>query len=148
MPKFGQLVDTDVWEATARTLTDFSAEEIFDIPLVDDEYASLIPISSATANTFGSSVEISSDVGEGKRLLYVTFTEVGGAEMENLMLEFGDAADGAGNVVARLHSPNCGITGGYVIPLFKSLADNSALHVRVKDEQSWAISYGIGVQIA
>lgn len=147
MPKFGELLATDVWAAAARTLTDISAEEIFDLPVADDHYMAIQPLSSATADTFGSSVQISADVGAGKRLLHMTIIQNGNVWLDKIQVEFRDAADGAGNLVGLAHFGNMVNQSAYTLPLFLALADNSALHARVKDNETSANTFDIGVQI-
>lgn len=148
MPKFGELVDTDVWAVASRTLTDFSAEEIFDLPAVDDHYGNIYVSSSATADTFGSSTQASADVGTGKRLILVIVTSTSATRPDSVEIEFRDAANGGGNLVGRVLMGQPHANHAFVFPVFIALADSSALHVRAKDTEALAITYKLAVHIA
>ena len=137
MPKFGELLATDVWAAAARTLTDISAEEIFDLPEIDSTYPGKTVTSSATADTFGSWAELVADVGVGKRLLGIVIG-LATAATAHVEVEIGEGESGSesaitrGNVSALVMSP-AGVGGPIFIPLWRTLTDNARLSARIRD---------------
>ncbi len=152
MPKFGDLLATDVWAAAARTLTDFSAEEIFDLPIMDSIYPGVALTSSASANTFGSWVEISADIGVGKRLIAVSvvFTDTNGTVFE---IEIGEGANPNEAAVARVEgSMYMGSAAGFENPavfyLWKSLTDNARITARVKDGEAAGRVFWVAAMVA
>ena len=142
-----------IWAAATRTLTDFSAEEIFDLPIFDSVYGIVLPASSATADQFGSWVQISADVGTGKRLLYIAVISESPTTSVGWELEIGEGGSGSEAAVARIegvayHASTVGWVPGYLYPVFKSLTDNARLTVRVRDNKSVAYQYDVQVMIA
>ena len=147
-PKVGTVekeqIRDSVWAASSRLLTDFSAEEILDLPALTATYPGVLVSSSATANAFGDWVEIVANVGTSKRLIYIVFNSVnttarswnyeigeGAVGSEATLTAFSGILDGVGALIPR------------VIRLDRSLSDNARLVVRVKDTIAVALAYSI-----
>lgn len=146
-------ISRGVWGAGNRTLTDISAEEIFDLPLMDSTYAAKTAASAAGADTFGSWSELVADVGAGKRLLYVVILPQNINASARWEIEFGEGAGGSESTVARLWGVTYAVSNvGYIVPLhftlFKSLSDNARLSARARDQSGSALAYQIAVMIA
>lgn len=139
MPKFGVLIATDVWEAAARTLTDFSAEELFDLPILDAFVPSGMGFiqSSGTADAFGSWVELVADVGVGKRLIALTIRMGASTTVE---IEVGEGVSGSEVAIAR-HAGAFNEAAGFILPFWKSLTDNARLALRTRDAESSVKAY-------
>ncbi|KKK73424.1 hypothetical protein LCGC14_2893960 [marine sediment metagenome] len=170
MPRFGELMAVDVWAAATRVLTagtnlnniaaadvwavatrdltDISIEEVFDLPIVDDTYGAIDVNSAASVDGFGSSLQVSADVGTGKRLLFLLLSQDAASAISKVQIEFRDTSAGSGNLVAIVNAGWVISSTGYVVPIYRSLTDNSALHVRVKDSNGGALGYRLGVAIA
>jgi len=150
MPKFGTDIAptaAEIWAAATRTLTDFSAEEIFDLPIFDDTYAQVSPTSSATADTYGSWAQFSADIGVGKRLLFVVIRNDNDTTIINGELEIGEGASGSEAAVARVLYT----IGGWaqlVFPVWKSLTDNARIACRCKDNEAEAIRLCVHPMVA
>ncbi len=151
MPRFGELLDTDVWAAATRTLTAFAAEEIFDLPAIDDAYPKVLALSSAVVDTFGSWVEISADVGTGKRLVALSISPwTGLSEAQSADIEIGEGAAGSEAAITHVPIPSGSSISTSRVPvyLWRALTDNARLSVRVKDEDAAANNYSISPYIA
>ena len=157
MPKVGTVekaqISAAVWAESARTLTDFSAEEIFDLPLMDSIYPGVAVYSSATANAFGSWVQLSADVGVGKRLIGAVFGISYTALQALFEVEFGEGASAAEVAVARVEGVSDYVTAAgwkstISFPIWKSLSDNARLSVRVRDNVASAYIYLVSVMVA
>ena len=174
MPRFGELLPADVWAAVTRTLTnpsgvwsdatrtltnpsgvwsdatpvltDFSAQDLFDLPIMDSTYQVAGISSAASADAFGSWVELVADVGSGKRLLYVVvFCRATG--VVNVECELGEGAAASEVAVARVQAA-LNVNELIVIPVFRSLTDSARLSARIRDENAGAINYTVKVMIA
>lgn len=149
MPKFGELLGTDVWAAAARTLTDFSAEEIFDLPIIDSfSSASKVTVtSSGTANAYGSWVQILADVGAGKRLIFVGLrTDV--ATSKGVELEIGQGAGGSEVAITRVPTVAASWLAQAPVYLWLALADNIRLSCRIRDDSASADAFELAVGMA
>lgn len=152
MPRFGALQASAVWAATTRTLTDFSAEEIFDLPIFTEFYPDAAVSSAALANTFGSWTQLLADVGTGKRLVFLVLDFRSGLSTP-WEVEIGEGASGSEAAVARAcgrvdwHS-SAGFKGIVVVPLWKSLTDNARISARAKDDSNAAVEYGVVLLVA
>lgn len=152
-PRFGELLPADVWAASARTLTDISAEEIFDLPDLDSGYATVQPTSGAGVDLFGAWVEISADIGAGKRIIGATVMCLG-AVSPLYELEFGEGAAGAEARITRVAARvtwQTSFTGPNQllhVPLWRSLTNNARLSCRVRDNDAGAVSYQLTVLTA
>lgn len=140
MPRFGDLLSTDVWAAATRTLSDFSAEEIFDLPLLSTTYQAQLVTSAASVDGFGSWVQLSADIGAGKRLIGVYVTQAGGSSLQ-WEVEIGEGGSGSEAAVARvagsfLVADNTGHRAPIYIPVWKSLTDNARISTRARDQRS------------
>lgn len=152
MPKFGTDIAptaAEVWEATARTLTDISIEEIFDLPELTTRYPRTSVNTSGTANTFGAWGQISADVGTGKRLLGCLIGMASGVANVSLEIEFGVGASGSEVAITRLTLPH--YTSTYSIqgwiPLYRAITDGARLSVRAKDTASATLAVGVAVMV-
>ena len=148
MPKFGEIVATDVWAAAARTLTDFSAEEIFDLPIFDDIDTMAVD-SGAGSAVFGAWTQISADVGVGKRLLWL-FVGATTATGYHIDIEVGSGASGSEVAIGRavINEIESANASAIRIPFWLALADNIRLSIRVRDNNVGALEYTIGANIA
>lgn len=167
MPRFGEMQAADPWSAATRTLTnpsgvfsdatrtltDISAEEIFDLPIADDTYAvTPNPSSGAAAGTYGAWTLATADVGAGKRLLWIALIPIHSAQL-TFEVELGEGAAGSEAAVARVISvigtiSAVGHRPTQIFYLWKSLSNNARLSVRVKDEEVLALQYAIRVGLA
>ena len=152
MPRFGALQATDVWAAAARTLTDISAEEIFDLPALTTTYPNAEPLSAAEANAFGSWVQISANIGTGKRLILATVTPAQAASPA-WELEIGEGASGSEVAVTKVSGVNINLSAAgqaspLVFPLWKSLTDGARISCRVKDDSPSALAYEVVLMVA
>lgn len=165
VPELGEIQTVDIWTAPARTLTNpsgvfndatrtlsaFDAAALFDLPIADSLYGEYKPFSSANPNTFGAWVEISADIGVGKRLAgFVIAPDHDTATAWEV--EFGEGALGAETPVARGFgamrvSTVAGIIPQLYIPLWVKLSDNARLSVRVRDQIASALAYFICPQV-
>ena len=136
-----------VWAQAARTLTDLSAEEIFDLPIFDSTYDPPSVSSDGVADTFGAWVELVADVGTGRRLLYAV---VAGEQANSVEIEFGEGAGGSEVAVARcqLLTAVIGVTQSRVLPLWRSLTDNARLSAHVQDSTAGVIAYRVAAALA
>lgn len=146
-PRFGELLPATVWAAAARTLTDISAEEIFDLPAFDDNYVSASPVTGGSADTYGAWVLISADVGVGKRLIGCSFVVGGAGASRPVEFEFGEGTSGNEVAVARLILSIQEYRWG-TFPLWKSLTDNARLTVRAKGSVAGARTHFASAMIA
>lgn len=142
----------EIWAASARTLTDFSAEELFDLPSYTSGYPATALTSSATAHTFGAWVEIAADVGVGKRLIgiVVAFTDTNASAWE---IELGEGGGGSEAAVALMSgtfvfASAVGEQPGIFYPIWKSLSDNARLSARVKDTEAAGRGFRVVALIA
>ena len=139
-----------IWANANRLLSDISAEEIFDLPIFDSTYALASPASSGTADTFGSWVQISADVGVGRRLLYVVIgvlNSLGGSNHGEM--EFGEG--GAGSEAAVTRAQFLGVQTDHqqiVVPLWRALTDNARLSVRARDSVASAYTFRVVAALA
>ena len=133
MPKFGELLPTDVWAASARTLTDFSAEDIFDLPSLDNTYNYAVPATSVSADTFGAWAEIVANVGVGKRLIAVVVRNDAAVSPAIIQFEIGEGAAAAEAAITRFTAVlGAAASASHVVYLWRSLTDNARLSVRAK----------------
>ncbi len=147
-----QKVATAIWAEPARTLTDFSAEKLFDLPELTSPYPYTTLTSSVSANVFGSWVEIIADVGVGKRLIAATWSTDLNANQAN-QVEFGEGASGSEIAITRATKPFIVVGTGAIYPIWshdfwRSLTDNARLSVRVKDDLAAGKNYFLTVQVA
>lgn len=152
MPKFGELLAADVWTPATRTLTDFSAEEIFDLPAMTGKYPSASASSGAGVGTFGVWSEVLADVGSGKRLIGLTMA-YNAAVSVYWLLEIGEGGSGSEAAITEVASPanvfsGAGFVQGVFVPLWKSLTDNARLAIRIKDTNGSARNYQMGFMYA
>jgi len=139
MPRFGHVSAADVWAAGTRTLTDLSAEEIFDLPALDafapsgQGYVE----SAAPADQFGAWVELVADVGAGKRLIELSVRPDSSTAAE---IEIGEGASGSEVAIARSQAMT---QAGHTqrIQFWKSLTDNARLAARARDAEATAKAY-------
>lgn len=157
MPKVGTVekeqIRDSVWAASARTLTAFNAQALFDLPIMDSVYPCVTSIASGTANVFGSWVQISADVGVGKRLIGAEITPGYGVGVSAFEIEFGEGAAGAEVAIARISGKGyCASSAAYrpmyCYPLWKSLSTNVRLSVRVRNDTANAYGYDVAALIA
>lgn len=144
-------VPADVWAAAARTLTAFDARALFDLPLAPSYYPVTIPTASATANTFGSWVQISADVGADRRLIGAHMV-LAASQPASVEVEFGEGASAAEAAVARATfrhqlSSDVGMIPGVYIPLWVALTDNARLSVRVRCSFAAAFDLYVAAQV-
>jgi len=148
MPRFGELLPADVWAAATRTLSAFAAEELFVYPAYDSIYGGVSPASSASADTFGSWLELVADVGVGRVLANVHVFVGGGLSAgSNLIMEFGEGAAGAEVAIDSLAFEGVGVNHSFGTPLYRALTDNARLSVRVKDGVASSVTYRAAVQL-
>lgn len=159
MSRIGELTARDVWEystrllssvaeiwaAASRTLTGISAEDVVDLPLLSKNYGAVIPQSAATANAWGSWVEVTPDIGVGKRLIFVAVTNNIG-ETIDWELQIGTGAVGAETAIAIVGQRQVYVTSAafqpYVLfPLFVAVSDNARVAVRARDSTTTAGNY-------
>jgi len=149
MPKFGELIATDVWEAAARTLTDISIEELFDLPELTTRYPRTSINTSGTPNTFGAWGQISADVGTGKRLLGCMIGMASAVANVTVEIEFGVGASGSEVAITRCCLPH--YTSTYSIagwfPLYRAITDGARLSARAKDTASATVAVGVVVMV-
>lgn len=131
-------VSRGVWGATPRTL---------DVPIIDETYLGVLPVSSGTIDTFGAWVQISADVGTGKRLLWVGVRQSSGQAPTAVVLEFGAGGSSSESAIGRLNLGYASDGSYFVIPVWLDLADNIRLTVRAKDNIAVTIGYYLGVNI-
>ena len=146
----GGATAAQVWAQAARALSDISAEEIFDLPILDSVYVLAAPAAGGVADTFGSWVQISADVGVGRRLLYVVIgvlNSLGGSNHGEM--EFGEG--GAGSEAAVTRAQFLGVQTDHqqiVVPLWRALTDNARLSVRARDSEAATNTYRVKVHLA
>ena len=156
-PKVGTVekeqIRDSVWAAASRTLSAFAAEELFDLPIMDSVYPGATIAASAVANTFGSWVELSANIGSGKRLIGVivfTTTIAPGVYWE---VEFGEGAAAAEAAIARIEGSSYRAShAGYMpmvyYPLWKALSTNARLSARVRNSEAVANGFQVSVLVA
>ncbi len=143
------LVATDVWAAAARTLTDFSAEELFDLPELDSTYGNGIPSSGGVGGDFGAWVELVADVGVGKRLIAVPVRQDTATGPANIEVEIGEGANPNEAAITRFSCAFRSTMGeNAVVYVWRSLTDNARLSVRIRDSDAAARTYVVGTMIA
>lgn len=150
MPKIGTDIAptaAEVWAASARTLTDISAEEIFDLPISDDLYANTNVNSASPADTYGSWSEISPDIGVGKRLLWLSIRNNSNETLDNCEIEIGEGASGSEVAVARIIASFSSWSSASFM-VWKALTNNARISVRIKDEEESATNMKISVMVA
>ncbi len=147
MPEFGELLPADVWAAVARTLTAFDARTLFDLPLMPSYYPAAISTQSATADTFGSWVQISANVGSNRRLVGA-LVSMEGNQPRTIEVELGEGAAASEVAVARFSIPfrltsDVAYPPVVVVPFWKSLSNNARLSVRSRS--SFAAAFTVNV---
>mgnify|MGYP001574719651 CR=1 FL=1 len=156
-PKVGTVekeqIRDSVWAASARTLTAFAAEELFDIPIFDSLYTLVTISSGAVANAFGSWVQISANIGSGKRLIGLMVNPRTPATQVMFEVEAGEGAAAAEAAVARVLGLNhqvtlVGFIQGMYFPVWKSLSDNARISCRVRDNVASAYEYEVVLMVA
>ena len=138
MPKLGVLTAAEVWAQATRTLTDISAEEIFDLPDITVTYP---PVNVA------SWIELVADVGTGKRLVWVSATIVSAANV-GFVLELGEGTGSNESRIAAMngrnrYSSDVGPNITVHRMLWRALSDNARLSARAKDDDGGAVTYTI-----
>ena len=137
-----------VWAATSRELTGFSADEIFDLPIYDD-IGSVFAASAASADSFGSWVEIAADIGAGKRLMGFNVIHLGAVNIDDITVEIGTGGLGAESAVARgRHNQRASAEIGMTFLVGVSLADNARLSCRAKDSSGAARFSAVAVHVS
>ena len=145
--------DNALWAHASRTLTAFNAQAIFDLPIMDSVYQGSAIATNVVADTFGSWVEISADVGSGKRLIgaiVFTTTMNPGIYWE---IEFGEGAAAAEAAVARVQglsyrASHAGYLPMVYYPLWKSLSNNARLSARARDNEAVDNGFRVSVLVA
>ena len=149
MPQIGlgtELTAALVWAAATRTLSAFAAQDLFLLPAKDDIYVTASPISSASADTYGSWVQLSANIGAGRVLVgivvfSVTTLTAGG----NLDLQIGEGASSSEAAVETVNLPGTGTNYTVFIPLWRALTDSARISVRAKDSIASAITYRVAI---
>ncbi len=101
----------------------------------DDNYDANTPLncaSSATIDTFGAWVELSADIGTGKRLEALIYT-IPQTDNKSIQFEIAEGASSSEVVIDR--RDHVGPTSASIIsiPFNRSLTDNARIAIRVKD---------------
>ena len=153
MPKFGELQAADPWSSTTRTLTAFNAQSLFDLPIMDANYPGVTPSSSASADTYGSWLEVVANVGNSKRLLFAYILPRHIDANYAFEIEFGEGASGSEAAVARINGRGNMVSlvswvPGQLYPIWKSLTNGARLSVRAKDNLATARDVNVSVMIA
>ncbi len=139
----------DIWAAGARTLTEFSAEEIFDLPIIDSRTPSggTGPTSSAAADAWGSWVELVADVGASKRLIGTTIRSDHSIGY-HFEIELGEGVSGSEAAIARIPTVKSGLHIHEYYQIWKALGDNIRLSARARDSSSLGRVFHVVPQIA
>ncbi len=139
MPKFGELQASEPWAAATRTLTDFSAEQVFDLPALDAWAPSSqgFVVSGAGADLFGAWAQLVANVGVGKRLIEIAArtSVVCAAE-----IQVGDG--GAGNEVTIGRQQGVWAANSVLrMQFWLTLTNNSRLSFRVRTSEAVAVEF-------
>ena len=145
--------DNALWAHASRTLTAFNAQALFDLPIMDSVYPGVAPVTSATANAWGSWMAILANVGIGKRLIGVVIMPETGAADVDFELELGEGAAAAESAIARVsgqwwQASNVGFLPPLYFPLWRKLTDNARLSVRARHDQAASAAYKVNVLVA
>ena len=117
------------------------APRALDLPIFDSTYPGVAIASGAQANVFGAWVELSADVGVGRKLIGITVSvsDTFGVTWE---AEIGEGAGAAEAPVARVTGVNKWYSAagnqapGTFYPLWRALTANARLSVRIKDPEA------------
>lgn len=136
MPKEGSVQPTDIWAASARTLTALPLHDLLNYPLPTSAYPITNVYSSAIANTFGSWTELVADVGSGKQLRGIIMTMVS-AWQNSHEIEIGVGAAPGEMAIYRFTRrdflrTDAGWLQSFYVPIEILLADNVRLSCRIR----------------
>ena len=132
-----------VWTQTTRTLSAFAAQDLFVFPAKDDIYVVATAAASASADTYGSWVQLSADIGAGRVCTHVIVHVPSGLTVGNVVnIQIGEGGSGNEAAVETINIPGTG-TAIVVVPLHRALTDGARISVRAKNSLASAINYRV-----
>ncbi len=133
-----------VWSDASRTLTAFAAQDLFVYPAKDDTYAVTSPVSSASADTYGSWLQAIADVGVGRVLLHLLIANNNSllaGQVANIQVGVGSAGNEA--AVETVNIPGNTNVSVIMVPVFCVLSDNARVSLRVKNTTAAALTWRV-----